>query len=44
MTFDILDGAAAGKELKLDSMIFGGAPSPEMLPKKARQVLPSVVM
>jgi hypothetical protein len=44
MVSDIIDGVAAGKEIALDSLLFGGAAAPGVLPRRAKQVFPNVVL
>ena len=44
MVSDIVDAAAGGQNIALDTLLFGGSPAPQVLPKRAKEVFPSTVL
>ncbi|EKM59179.1 uncharacterized protein PHACADRAFT_136523 [Phanerochaete carnosa HHB-10118-sp] len=44
MVADLVDRAAASDGLTLDTLLFGGAPAPQVLPHKAKTAFPNTVL
>lgn len=44
MVADLIDRRAAGEGIVLDTLLFGGAPAPQVLPAKAKATFPSTIL
>ena len=44
MVSDIVDKAAAGDNVQIETLLFGGTAAPGILPKRAKKVFPNTVL
>ena len=44
MVADLIDRAAAGDGIDIDTLLFGGAPAPQVLPDKAKKTFRTTVL